>query len=304
MGCSQVGGSNQAKGKHVTITTKAHTTATSSSARRTTGRTLSQWRRGTSRTDTASAAGPRQDKRKSRPTAWHSSTCMGERQESGQDGCVLELPTNCPWRPTGQLFLVDKNSRNTKEVRLVVDFSHFSRGKNGLSFPKYWAPNLHTLSRILPLEMSWISLDVSQAFYHVPMHRLRATRLAICDGEWTYYFRKAPKGISLNPFLLHLFSTALAAKINHWFNIWAFAYMDFLLGHPSHHYLATASHTVYNILQQLGIRINYDKATPSPMYEIIFLDYKIDHLTIQILDEQWTKTRQTIKKISSTKEYG
>lgn len=270
MGCSQVGGSNEAKEKYVTITTKARAAATSSSAR---------------------------------PTPWHYSTYMGERQESGQDGCILELPTNCPQRPTGWLFLIDKNSRNTKEARLVVDFSHFSRGKNGLSFPKYWAPNLCALSRILPLEMFWISLDVSQVFYHLFMHPLSITRLAVSNREWIYYFRKAPMRVGFSPFLLHLFSTALAAKISNRFNIWAFAYMDFLLSHPRHRYLATASHAVCNFLQQLGIRINYDKATPSPVCEILFLGYKIDRLTIQILDEQWTKTRQKIKKISTTKEY-
>ncbi|NWU98235.1 POL4 protein, partial [Upupa epops] len=216
----------------------------------------------------------------------------------------LSVGSNCPRQPTGRIFLVDKNSRNTEDARLVVDFSQFSRGSNALSFPKYWAPNLQALSWILPMEMSRISLDMSQAFYHIHLHPLSSLRLAVSDGSRTFYFRKTPMGVGLRPFLLHILSTTLAAEIARRFNIWAFAYMDdFLLCHPSSHYLSAVSNSVCALFKELGIQINLDKSTPSPLHEVKFLGYKIDDTSIQIPDDQWEKNRQIIKKISPMKEY-
>nr|AEK66807.1 polymerase [Hepatitis B virus] len=75
-----------------------------------------------------------------------------------------------PARVTGGVFLVDKNPHNTAESRLVVDFSQFSRGDYRVSWPKFAVPNLQSLTNLLSSNLSWISLDVSAAFYHLPLH--------------------------------------------------------------------------------------------------------------------------------------
>nr|ACC77421.1 polymerase [Hepatitis B virus] len=75
-----------------------------------------------------------------------------------------------PARVTGGVFLVDKNPHNTTESRLVVDFSQFSRGSTHVSWPKFAVPNLQSLTNLLSSNLSWISLDVSAAFYHIPLH--------------------------------------------------------------------------------------------------------------------------------------
>nr|AMH41053.1 polymerase [Hepatitis B virus] len=75
-----------------------------------------------------------------------------------------------PARVTGGVFLVDKNPQNTTESRLVVDFSQFSRGTTRVSWPKFAVPNLQSLTNLLSSNLSWLSLDVSAAFYHLPLH--------------------------------------------------------------------------------------------------------------------------------------
>nr|UFA27316.1 polymerase protein [Hepatitis B virus] len=75
-----------------------------------------------------------------------------------------------PARVTGGVFLVDKNPHNTAESRLVVDFSQFSRGNYRVSWPKFAVPNLQSLTNLLSSNLSWLSLDVSAAFYHIPLH--------------------------------------------------------------------------------------------------------------------------------------
>nr|WDY73552.1 polymerase [Duck hepatitis B virus] len=206
--------------------------------------------------------------------------------------------TSWPNRITGKLFLVDKNSRNTEEARLVVDFSQFSKGKNAMRFPRYWSPNLSALRRILPLGMPRISLDLSQAFYHLPLNPASSSRLAVSGGQRVYYFRKAPMGVGLSPFLLHLFTTALGSEIARRFNVWTFTYMDdFLLCHPNARHLNSISHAVCTFLQELGIRINFDKTTPSPVTDIRFLGYQIDQKFMKIEESRWKELRTVIKKI-------
>nr|ABY25968.1 polymerase [Hepatitis B virus] len=75
-----------------------------------------------------------------------------------------------PARVTGGVFLVDKNPHNSAESRLVVDFSQFSRGNTRVSWPKFAVPNLQSLTNLLSSNLSWLSLDVSAAFYHLPLH--------------------------------------------------------------------------------------------------------------------------------------
>nr|AIW47283.1 polymerase [Bat hepatitis virus] len=74
-----------------------------------------------------------------------------------------------PRRISGGVFLVDKNPNNRTESRLVVDFSQFSRGNTRVQWPKFAVPNLQALTNLLSSNLSWLSLDVSAAFYHIPL---------------------------------------------------------------------------------------------------------------------------------------
>ncbi|UOX72960.1 polymerase [Longquan Rhinolophus pearsonii orthohepadnavirus 1] len=81
---------------------------------------------------------------------------------------VIRTPRT-PRRISGGVFLVDKNPNNRTESRLVVDFSQFSRGDTRVQWPKFAVPNLQALTNLLSCNLSWLSLDVSAAFYHIPL---------------------------------------------------------------------------------------------------------------------------------------
>nr|AAL04543.1 type II mutant polymerase [Woodchuck hepatitis virus] len=84
-------------------------------------------------------------------------------------GDVTIKSPRTPRRITGGVFLVDKNPNNSSESRLVVDFSQFSRGHTRVHWPKFAVPNLQTLANLLSTNLQWLSLDVSAAFYHIPI---------------------------------------------------------------------------------------------------------------------------------------
>nr|ACF95352.1 polymerase [Hepatitis B virus] len=92
-----------------------------------------------------------------------------------------------PSRVTGGVFLVDKNPHNTAESRLVVDFSQFSRGNYRVSWPKFAVPNLQSLTNLLSSNLSWLSLDVSAAFYHLPLHPAAMPHLLVGSSGLSRY---------------------------------------------------------------------------------------------------------------------
>nr|AOO87082.1 polymerase [Hepatitis B virus] len=92
-----------------------------------------------------------------------------------------------PSRVTGGVFLVDKNPHNTAESRLVVDFSQFSRGNYRVSWPKFAVPNLQSLTNLLSSNLSWLSLDVSAAFYHIPLHPAAMPHLLVGSSGLSRY---------------------------------------------------------------------------------------------------------------------
>nr|ARH52900.1 polymerase [Hepatitis B virus] len=92
-----------------------------------------------------------------------------------------------PARVTGGVFLVDKNPHNTTESRLVVDFSQFSRGSTRVSWPKFAVPSLQSLTNLLSSNLSWLSLDVSAAFYHLPLHPAAMPHLLVGSSGLSRY---------------------------------------------------------------------------------------------------------------------
>nr|AYU58611.1 RNA-dependent RNA-polymerase [Australasian snapper hepatitis B virus] len=181
-----------------------------------------------------------------------------------------------PDRITGGVFLVDKNSNDTTKCRLVVDFSQFSRSPNA-KFPKYRVPNLSNLQATIPLHSVRISLDLSEAFYHIPIHPGSARHLLVSDALGTVYgFRKTPMGVGLSPFLLHLFTSALATWIRSYYPVHCIAYMDdFLLSAPQCIDLSAVCSNIICTFQGWGIHINFDKSTPAPVASLRFLGYEL-----------------------------
>lgn len=215
----------------------------------------------------------------------HSGKFHGQ-HHSAKDLCdssfLIRTASRIPRRVTGGLFLVDKNPHDSTHCRLVVDFSQFSRSPN-MPFPKYWVPNLYALKSGLPVRMQRISLDLSEAFYHIPMSVGSSHHLLVSDGHRAIYgFRKAPMGVGLSPFLLHLFSSALATFIRSYYPVHCLAYMDdFLLSARDPATLSSCCTHILCAFSDWGIRINFDKSTPAPLTSLRFLGYEITDTDIR-----------------------
>nr|QBF43995.1 polymerase [Tibetan frog hepatitis B virus] len=217
-------------------------------------------------------------------------TCNHERRYLSRS----VVPSGC----TGRVFLVNKSTGNSSQARLVVDFSQFSRGQRRVHFPKYFSPNTEALSRILPPHMWRISLDLAEAFYHLPYHPASSVRLSVSDGKRVYCFRRAAMGVGLSPWNLTLFTAILSQRIREYFSIHCFAYMDdFILSHANPHYLHAAAHGVVGYLQQYGVRINFDKTTLTPTRNIVFMGLQITPTHIHVTKDKFQKLRNLLASI-------
>nr|AEO21605.1 polymerase [Hepatitis B virus]AEO21612.1 polymerase [Hepatitis B virus] len=110
---------------------------------------------------------------------------------------LIRIPRT-PARVTGGVFLVDKNPHNSSESRLVVDFSQFSRGSSSVSWPKFAVPNLQSLTNLLSSNLSWLSLDVSAAFYHIPLHPAAMPHLLVGSSGLPRYVARLSSTSRIN----------------------------------------------------------------------------------------------------------
>lgn len=176
----------------------------------------------------------------------------------------------------GHVFLVDRNTTDSIHSRLVVDLSSHSRALKAShsKFPKYYTPPLQHLRALIPKGMQYIGLDLSSAFYHIPVHPESASQLKISDGQQVYGFRKLPMGHGISPFALQMWTSDVAQWIRKRYAVGCIAYMDdFLLFHAKPDVLSKVSKHAVDTLATHGVVLNIDKSTPSPVKTVKFMGY-------------------------------
>jgi len=167
-----------------------------------------------------------------------------------------------PWQACypSPLFFVPKASGGD---RVVIDLSHLNRH---ILCPTFQMLTVHTRRNSVPRGALFTSIDLSDAFHHIPIHPRFLKYLAFTHAETLYFFQAMPFGINLGP---RIFSLVIAEvlKLVHSLGIRASVYIgDWLLWNLSHTPRLTHTHTVLRLLQNLGFTVSTTKPllTPSP----------------------------------------
>ncbi|ANN02848.1 polymerase [Bluegill hepatitis B virus] len=329
-----------------TTSTKFATAHSSTSSTKTTSHRHSSFGNRCSSGTGADTPNQRQEENSSLPRhhgAYGSSDGSDPNVTATDDRVFLRVGARVPARITGGIFLVDKNPRNNREARLVVDFSQFSRVPHRVRWPRFASPNLTTLANKLPTGLSWVSLDVSAAFYHIPMHpgsvrhtligipgldrhalllllqRVRLHQLyvfweqrevllcmqGLCQLRPVFLgFRKAPMGIGLSPFLLAQFTGIIVQHLRSLFQgVCCFAYMDDVV--VGHHSDFHLASVVHAIHHLLlSLGIHINpEKTKWSGTQLFFLGYKITHSGIFPSDDKVEKLGGLLAKLQSAVPY-
>ena len=118
----------------------------------------------------------------------------------------------------------------------------------------------------------WLaSIDLKDAYFHVPIHPASRKFLRFCINSQCYQYWVLPFGLSTSP---RIFTKFLAPVMGHLRlqGIQIFPYLDdLLLSAESKHLLKEQISTTLNTLKQTGFIINLKKSSLVPTQDLVFL---------------------------------
>ena len=198
-----------------------------------------------------------------------------------------------PYEPGfySRLFVVPKASGGWRPVINLKSLNRF------ISAPPF---KMETVQSIIPaLEgSSWaVTIDLSDAYFHVPMHPMARVFLRFVSCGRVYQFKALPFGLSTAPFvftwILRPFVRRLRAQ-----GIQIHVYQDDWLIH--HRHRETLKHhlqTVLALARDLGFRVNMSKSQLEPVQVFTYLGVEFD-LRNQMVRPPMDKCRDIVSRVN------
>lgn len=157
-----------------------------------------------------------------------------------------------------RIFLVPKNSGGE---RLIIDLNRLNLH---ISAPKFKMTNHSTLKKLLQPPAWLTTLDISDAYLHVPIRENLQKYLAFsCNGQ-LYFFQALPFGLNVGP---HLFTSILRWPLSllHQEGIQVIAYLDDLIiwDNNRQNTMISIARSM-EILNSMGFCLNYKKSELTP----------------------------------------
>ena len=181
---------------------------------------------------------------------------------------IREVPLSTPVH-FSRVFLVPK--KNGK-MRMVIDLSLLNQW---LDCPTFQLDHAQVIREALAPGMWATSIDLSDAYLHIPIHPLFWQFLVFQVGNKRYQFMVLPFGLSTAP---RVFSAVMKA-LKKWarrHNILLFQYLDdWLMLHLLTHVLQEHTLALTKQCTRLGLLVNFEKSETVPTQNIVFLG---DHL--------------------------
>jgi ribonuclease HI len=205
---------------------------------------------------------------------------------------AIEQVTNQEPGFCSTFFLVPK--KDSDEMRPVINLKGLNK------FVKCPTFKMHSPSSIVRMirKGNWLaSIDLKDAYFHVPMHPRHYKFLRFAFQDKIYQFKVLPFGLSTAP---RVFTKVLAPVVGflHQQGIYLFPYLDdCLLVAENQEVLKQALVYTIQVLQSLGFLINFKKSHLQLTQRITFLGMEIDtHRSAIFLP------RQKAEKLSAVAE--
>ena len=169
-----------------------------------------------------------------------------------------------------RLFFVPKKSGG---VRPVIDLSTLN---SFLVVPKFKMESVHSIRASLRLNAWAYSLDLRDAYFHIPVHRASRKYLRFqLEGE-VFQFRALPFGLSTAPLIFTKVVTEVK-RFCHERGLCLFQYLDDWLGEaPSQTQAQEESARLVALCEHLGLIINMPKSDLQPKQAFSFLGALFD----------------------------
>ena len=192
-----------------------------------------------------------------------------------------------------RLFIVPKKDGPN---RLIIDLSILN---TLMIIPRFRMERISTIASGIVEPMWGLTIDLQDAFYHVPIcwqfHRYLAFQV---DGQ-VYVFQYLPFGLSVAPWAFSRITKPIKAHF-HLMVIRFHSYLDdFLLLNPFREGLLRDLTYVLSLLDRLGISINFKKSKLEPSQTLEYLGVTF-HLASLQLSLPASKAQQILSLCSET----
>lgn len=191
-----------------------------------------------------------------------------EIQEMLMKGAVEQVSPHTPGFYC-TFFLVPKKDGGWRPVLNLKPLNKF------LSYQRFRMETPRSILSVLSRGEWLASLDLRDAYFHVPILPAHRPFLRFAFGKKVYQFRVLPFGLSTAP---RVFTKMLAPIVGliHQEGIRFFPYLDdCLLVAPSSHALQSQVSKAVSILQQAGFLVNWKKSLPVPSQDLQFIGMRI-----------------------------
>lgn len=200
----------------------------------------------------------------SQPQIWKTpQKSSGLIQEFLEQGVIYPVKNQKCFQST--VFTVDKANG---KLRLILNLKKLNFH---LKTPSFKMCNHLTLMKLLPKDAWMISLDIKDAYLHVPIHPNFQKFFAFTVQDQLYFFRAMPFGLTSAPYI---FSRLMKhpLKLFREKGIMVLAYLDDLIIWADSKIAALNARTfVLNTLMRLGFRINFLKSNLVPTQNLNWL---------------------------------
>jgi ribonuclease HI len=211
-----------------------------------------------------------------------------------KSGAIEEMDPNTPCF-VSRFFLIPK--KNGK-IRPIIDLRRLNQ------FVKYYHFKMEGIELVKSLVRRgdfMVTLDLNQAFYHVPLARDQRKYFAFDFMEKRYCFNCLPFGLSSSP---RIFTKILrpVIKLAREKGIRLIVYLDdILILASSKEMLNQQSIVVLDLLQQLGFTINKEKSSLIPSQVVDYLGFQINSRSMMIKLPKF-KVKDLIRECKKMKE--
>ena len=164
-----------------------------------------------------------------------------------------------------RIFLVPK--KNGK-FRLILDLSLLNRYTEKQAFKMETVKSVRQAMRL----NDWaVSIDLTDAYLHVPIHRQSRKYLRFVHEDQVYHFSALPFGMSLSPLIFSKLMDVIAAFLRQR-AISVFPYLDdWLIKNLIHNRLITQTKICIQTIQSLGFLPNLKKSDLFPAQKFTFI---------------------------------
>ena len=168
------------------------------------------------------------------------------------------------------VFAVEKSSGGH---RLVINLRELNRH---LNVPSFRMETNRSVLAALHASRWAVSLDLKDAYNHVLVHPKARPYLRFTHGQTVWQFRALPFGLSTAPFTFTWLMRPVLKEMRRR-GIHVNAYLDdWILHHPSREVLQSQVPFTLDLLNSLGLQVNWAKSHLTPTQHLEYLGMEID----------------------------